>query len=152
MTREEETGRFIQTGALPWRLDRKYEAEVLLVTSRRSGRWIIPKGWPMFDKSLAAAAAQEAFEEAGVHGTIDPTPLGSFLHRKQLPTAGWLEVTIVVHPLAVERELKRWPECGQRERKWFAFRQAAEQVDSSELTAIILELGARTTAEKRGAD
>lgn len=117
----------------------------MLVTSRGSGRWIIPKGWPMFGKSLAMAAAQEAFEEAGVHGTIDPTPLGSFRHRKQLFAAGSLEVTIVVHSLAVDRELKQWPERGQRERIWFAFREAAEQVESSELAAIILELGARST-------
>lgn len=100
----------------------------------------------MFGKSLATAAAQEAFEEAGVHGTIDPTPLGSFRHRKQLFACGSLEIVIVVHPLAVEQVLKQWPECGQRDRKWFAFREAAEQVDSSELAAIILELGARTTA------
>lgn len=99
----------------------------------------------MFGKSLATAAAQEAFEEAGVHGTIDPTPLGSFRHHKQLLATGLLEVTIVVHPLAVERELDQWPERDQRERKWFAFREAAEQVDSSELAAIILKLGARTT-------
>lgn len=99
----------------------------------------------MFGKSLATAAAQEAFEEAGVHGTIDRTPLGSFHHRKQLFAAGSLEVTIKVHSLAVEHELKQWPERGQRERKWFAFKEAAEQVESSELAAIILKLGARTT-------
>ena len=99
----------------------------------------------MFGKSLATAAAQEAFEEAGVRGNIDPTPLGSFRHRKQFLATGSLELTIVVHPLAVERELKQWPERGQRERKWFAFREAAEQVESSELAAIILKLGTRST-------
>ena len=70
----------IQTGALPWRLAPKNGIEVLLVTGRRSGRWSIPKGWPMPGKSLAEAAEQEAFEEAGVKGTIDPNPIGTFRH------------------------------------------------------------------------
>lgn len=101
----------------------------------------------MFGKSLATAAAEEAFEEAGVRGTIDPKPLGSFRHRKQLLAVASLDVSIVVHPLIVQRELKQWPERGQRERKWFAFSEAAEQIDSPELAAIILKLGARSIKE-----
>ena len=68
----------LQTGALPWRLTQSSKPEVLLVTGRRSGRWMIPKGWPMIGKSLAAAAEREAFEEAGISGSIDSRPLGSF--------------------------------------------------------------------------
>ena len=74
----------LQTGALPWRISGK-TIEILLVTGRRSGQWTIPKGWPMPGKTLAEAAAQEAFEEAGVEGTVDPVPIGSFRHVKQQP-------------------------------------------------------------------
>ena len=127
----------IQTGALPWRLAPKNGIEVLLVTGRRSGRWSIPKGWPMPGKSLAEAAEQEAFEEAGVKGTIDPTPIGTFRHVKQVTIVGDVEVDIVVHPLWVDRELERWPEIGQRKRKWFKAKEAAKRVDSPELSEMI---------------
>ena len=126
-----------QTGALPWRLAPKNGIEVLLVTGRKSGRWTIPKGWPMPGKTLAEAAAQEAFEEAGVRGTINPTPIGTFRHVKQLNVVGDIEVDIVVHPMWVDRELDKWPENGQRKRKWFKPKEAAKRVDSPELSEMI---------------
>jgi|SRR5215471_9743769 len=137
MTREQSGELPIQTGALPWRLAPKNGIEVLLVTGRRSGRWTIPKGWPMPGKSLAEAAEQEAFEEAGVRGTIDPNPIGTFRHVKQLHVVGDLEVNIVVHPLWVDRELPKWPELGQRKRKWFSPKEAAKRVESPELSSMI---------------
>lgn len=137
MTRDQSVEVPIQTGALPWRLAPKNGIEVLLVTGRKSGRWSIPKGWPMPGKSLAEAAAQEAFEEAGVKGTIDSNPIGTFRHVKQLNIVGDLEVDIVVHPLWVDRELEKWPEVGQRKRKWFKPKDAAKRVDSPELSAMI---------------
>lgn len=137
MTREHRGELPVQTGALPWRLGPKNGIEVLLVTGRRSGRWTIPKGWPMPGKTLAEAAALEAFEEAGVRGTIDPRPIGTFRHRKQILIVGDLEVNIVVHPLWVDRELEEWPELGQRKRKWFRAKDAAKRVESPELGALI---------------
>lgn len=133
-------GENIQTGALPWRRLAGGGMEVLLVTSRLSGRWIVPKGWPMPGKSLAQAAAQEAFEEAGVTGRIDAEPLGFFQHVKNFPL-GQMEVTIFVHPLAVEKELSSWPERGQRQRKWFEPKNAARVVESNDLGSMILKLG-----------
>lgn len=141
--REAGTGLPVQTGALPWRLGRGKRAEVLLVTGRRSGQWTIPKGWPIRGKSLAKAAAQEAFEEAGVEGTVDPRPLGSFRHTKGSLAFGALDVSILVHPLSVQRELAEWPEHGQRERKWFSIKQASQAVASNELKRIILDLKGR---------
>lgn len=129
----------IQTGALPWRLAGKNGIEVLLVTGRRSGRWTIPKGWPMRGKSLAEAAAREAFEEAGVRGTVAPNPIGTFRHVKQQLAPGEIAVRIIVHPLWVDRELPKWPELGQRKRKWFKPVDAARRVDSPELGALILK-------------
>lgn len=147
LTREAGTERPIQTGALPWRVGRKKRIEVLLVTGRRSRRWTIPKGWPMNGKSLAEAAAVEAFEEAGVQGKIDPEPLGFFDHTKQSLPSGTLDVRILVHPMSVERELPKWPEIGQRRRKWFTVEEAAARVDSDELRALIVQSAERTMKE-----
>jgi ADP-ribose pyrophosphatase YjhB (NUDIX family) len=102
---------------------------------------MIPKGWPMRGKSLAKAAAQEAFEEAGVKGTINSQPLGTFRHVKQYSVAKSLEVSVLVHSLSVDRELPRWPESGQRERRWFTLDEAATCVDSNELGGLILRFG-----------
>ena len=129
----------LQTGALPWRVGGKKGIEVLLVTSRRSGRWTIPKGWPMPRKTLAQAAEQEAFEEAGVTGTIDPRPLGTFRAVKQLQFLSDIEVDIVVHPLWVNHEVPEWPEFGQRKRRWFSAKNAARRVDSHQLADLILQ-------------
>ena len=141
----------IQTGALPWRVGRKKRIEVLLVTGRRSQRWTIPKGWPMAGKSLAEAAEQEAFEEAGVKGAIDPRPLGSFVHTKQNLPTGFLDVSIVVHPMCVERELPKWPEIGQRKRRWFSLKAAASRVDSEELGALIMQSAERAREHRKAA-
>jgi 8-oxo-dGTP pyrophosphatase MutT (NUDIX family) len=123
--------------------------EVLLVTSRGSSRWLIPKGWPMLGKTLAAAAAQEAYEEAGVRGRIDPQPLGSFRHRKQHAILGALEVSILVHGLAVEQELPAWPEIGQRQRQWLSVEAAAAKVESVALAGLISRLGSCASAGQR---
>ena len=80
---------------------------------------------------------------AGVKGTVDSRPLGNFRHTKQHLTFGLLDVSIVVHPLAVESELPKWPEDDQRERKWFTIKKAAQAVASSDLKRIILDLKSR---------
>ena len=146
MSRVGESKVPVQSGALPWRRKRSRKAEVLLVTGRRSGRWQIPKGWPMAGKSLADSAAQEAFEEAGIEGRIDPKPIGTFRHTKQNLLFGDLDVDIQVHLLAVEKELGDWPERGERLRKWFKIDEAAEAVESEELRELIAEFGRRLKA------
>lgn len=137
MTRGHDSELPIQTAALPWRLAGK-SIEILLVTGRRSGRWFIPKGWPMPGLTLAEAAAQEAFEEAGVQGTIHPDPIGTFRHVKQQIAIGEVRVNVIVHHLWVDRELPKWPECRQRKRKWFSAKEAAKKVDSDDLSELIL--------------
>jgi 8-oxo-dGTP pyrophosphatase MutT (NUDIX family) len=146
--REDDTERPIQTGALPWRVAPKKGFQVLLVTGRRSRRWTIPKGWPINGKSLAEAAEVEAFEEAGVTGKVDPRPLGSFDHTKQHLPSGTLDVSILVHPMCVERQLSKWPEFGQRRRKWFSVKEAVKRVDSEQLGALIVQSAKRMTGEK----
>jgi 8-oxo-dGTP pyrophosphatase MutT (NUDIX family) len=118
------------------------QIEVLLVTGRGSRRWIIPKGWPMPGMTLAEAAAQEAFEEAGVRGPVDPQPLGDFRHEKNVGPAD-IEVRIVVHAMSVEQELVDYPEARSRERRWFSIAEAVEAVGSAKLGRLIAQSAER---------
>lgn len=135
--RHPSTGRPLQVGALPWRRAPDGGLEVLLVTGRRSSRWIVPKGWPMRGRTHAQAAAREAYEEAGVEGTIDAREIGRFDHMKNHPVVGRLRSTILLFPLAVSNELEGWPEKGQRNRRWFRQDIAAKRVTSPELARLI---------------
>jgi 8-oxo-dGTP pyrophosphatase MutT (NUDIX family) len=111
--------------------------DVLLVTGRRSSRWIVPKGWPMRRRTLPEAAAREAFEEAGIEGAVEGRAIGRFDHVKNHPVLGRLRATILVFPLAVSNELHAWPEKGQRNRRWFHREIAAKRVASPELARLI---------------
>ena len=84
-----------QFAALPWRLGAEGAVEVLLITSRETRRWVIPKGWPIKGRSSAKSAAREAFEEAGVVGKIGKAPIGVFAYDKAL-TNGWPIATGVI--------------------------------------------------------
>jgi 8-oxo-dGTP pyrophosphatase MutT (NUDIX family) len=114
---------------------------VLLVTTRGTGQWMIPKGWPMPGRSHAEAAAQEAYEEAGLRGRIRAAEAGRFRHLKTRPGRPPLRCTVAVHLLEVEEELGEWPEQGQRERRWFPAGQAAAVVRSPDLAAMIRAAG-----------
>ncbi len=133
----------LQVGALPYRRRPDGSFEVLLVTTRGTGRWMVPKGWPMTGKSHSEAAAQEAYEEAGVRGPANPIELGRFDHEKSLLPGGSLHCTISVFAMPVEEELTRWPERGQRSRRWFSLAEAAEAVDSPHLARIISAMDQR---------
>lgn len=148
MSRKDDASLPIQSGVLPWRVKRK-KTEVMLVTGRRSKRWMIAKGWPMDGMSLADSAAQEAFEEAGIKGKVDATPIGSFRFVKQHLLFGDVEVRIQVHPMIVKRELADWPERAERSRKWFELSDAVEQVDSDELKALIVAFGDGLKAQSK---
>jgi 8-oxo-dGTP pyrophosphatase MutT (NUDIX family) len=128
----------MQIAALPWRRDGDTgEVEVLLITSRTSGRWIIPKGWPMWRKKDWEAAAIEAFEEAGVEGSIGKDPIGSFEHDKKRAGADPIRFLIKVYPLQVVRCLEEWPERRERQRKWLSLGDAARFVSAEGLRQIL---------------
>ncbi len=110
---------------------------VLLITSRATRRWVIPKGNPKHGLDKHAAAAHEAQEEAGVVGVICPTPLGSYRYRKRQPNGASLMIDVDVYPLAVHRELDTWMEQAERERRWFTLAEAAEAVEESDLADLI---------------
>jgi 8-oxo-dGTP pyrophosphatase MutT (NUDIX family) len=124
-----------QCAALPYRVGDGLE--ILLITSRGAGRWVLPKGWPMKGKTAHGAAAREALEEAGVKGEVGRIAIGCYTYGKRLSNGARLACTVEVYPLAVERQLKRWPEQGQRTLGWFSATEAAERVEEAELTALI---------------
>jgi len=75
-----------QVAALPWRIDSDQKVQVLLVTSRTNGKWMLPKGWPMEDMPDFEAARIEALEEAGIEGSISANPIGSYHYLKLFET------------------------------------------------------------------
>lgn len=115
---------------------------IMLVTSRESKRWVIPKGNTMSGLGPHMAAAQEAEEEAGVSGPVCPTPLGSYRYRKKRGSGASLMVDVDVFPLAVTRELSKWKEQNQRERRWFTLAEAADAVEEEDLRDLIRSFGA----------
>lgn len=125
-----------QFAALCYRIKNE-KLQFCLVTSRRSGRWIVPKGWPMHGETPMDAAATEAFEEAGVRGKIHPRPVGVFSYYK-VRSDDELPCMAVVYPLRVKKVLKKWPEKDERQRKWMSRKKAAALVDDAELGGIIL--------------
>ncbi|MCB6178838.1 NUDIX hydrolase [Rhodobacter sp. Har01] len=139
-----------QYGALCWRMHGG-KARVLLVTSRDTGRWIIPKGWPMAGFVPAMAAAQEAWEEAGVEGRVDGASLGVYSYLKLRPAAKDVTCAVEVFPLRVDRLQRRYPERGERRRKWFAPEKAARKVGEPELRALILAFGEAAEQAAAGA-
>ena len=126
-----------QYGALPWRKGPRGRLQVLLITSRRRGRWIVPKGWPMKDRQPCLVAAMEAFEEAGVIGEVEPSPLGRYDYMKEGSDGSSQRVCVTLFGLAVVGTLTNWPERGQRKRRWFGLAEAAETVDDLSLIPLI---------------
>ena len=126
-----------QVAALPWRRGADGRVEVLLITSRETRRWVTPKGGRMPGKTDAEAAAQEAWEEAGVRGTAEDRPLGTFRYLKRLKrrAARWCVVSL--HGLRVETVEDRWPEDHERERRWVSPDEAARLVDEPDLAILL---------------
>jgi ADP-ribose pyrophosphatase YjhB (NUDIX family) len=127
-----------QYGALPWRRTDAGVLEVMLITSRETHRWVIPKGWPMEGLTPAEAAGTESFEEAGIRGHMGES-LGCYLYEKKLKDLTMRALTVEVFPLQVESELTFWPEAAVRRRRWFSAAAAANAVDEPELAEIIRE-------------
>jgi 8-oxo-dGTP pyrophosphatase MutT (NUDIX family) len=129
-------GARVQYGALCWRHGSD-GVEVLLITSRDTGRWVIPKGWPMPGLAPEAAAAQEAWEEAGVDGQMNPCCIGRFGYQKVLSVSASVPCAVSVYGLKVANVAKSFPEVKARQRKWFRLKEAAGLVAEPELSRII---------------
>lgn len=128
-------GEAVQYAALPYR--RSGGLKVLLLTSRDTGRWVLPKGWPMKGKKPRSAAKREALEEAGVVGRVSKRSIGAFHYPKRLASGELVTCEVHVFPLAVDRQRKRWPEQRQRTQRWFAPEEAARAVQEPELAALL---------------
>ncbi|MBN8529093.1 MAG: NUDIX hydrolase [Caulobacterales bacterium] len=129
----------VQVAALCWRSGQDGMIEILLVTSRDTGRWVTPKGGRMPGKTDAQAAAEEAWEEAGVLGEVQNAPIGTFRYMKRLKRRAPRPTEVNVFALRVTRELADWKEVAQRSRRWFTLVEAAAAVDEAELGAMIQE-------------
>ncbi|GLS87950.1 NUDIX hydrolase [Cypionkella aquatica] len=136
----------VQYGALCWRMHRG-KVEVLLITSRDTGRWVIPKGWPMDKRSPSEAAMQEAWEEAGVRGEIAQTSLGQFNYVKLLTPKRSCECAVEVFALRVSELADKFPERKERRRKWFAADKAARKVNEPQLRMVLAGLSADMAAQ-----
>ncbi|WP_159992543.1 NUDIX hydrolase [Roseomonas sp. 18066] len=130
----------IQYGVLPYRPGRAGHPEVLLLTSRGTGRWVIPKGWPILGKKPRAVAELEAREEAGIKGIISPMPVGSYAYTKVLDDGAMRVCECIVFLMLVTQEASKWPERFQRKRAWFAPDEAANLVDEKMLALLIRSL------------
>ena len=127
-----------QFAALCYRI-KNDKVQILVVTSRGTGRWIMPKGWPMDGKTPAESAATEAWEEAGVIGRAGDRPLGIYSYSKMLSESDddGLPCVAMVYPLRVKSLSAEFPEAGQRKRKWVSRKKAASMVDEPELARIL---------------
>lgn len=127
-----------QVAALCYRTGEDGRRKVLLVTSRGTGRWIVPKGWPIKGLDAAGSAAQEAWEEAGVRpARLGRKAIGSFLYRKRLNGKGSVLCRASVFPIEVGAVRNDFPERAERRRKWVAPAKAAEMVDEPELQELL---------------
>jgi 8-oxo-dGTP pyrophosphatase MutT (NUDIX family) len=114
----------------------------MLITSRQTRRWVIPKGNPERGVEPHALAAKEAYEEAGLVGRVGHEPVGTYRYAKRLRDGRTVPCEVVVFPFAVETQAEEWPEKGQRKTRWFTPPEAALRVDESGLVAILLALAA----------
>jgi 8-oxo-dGTP pyrophosphatase MutT (NUDIX family) len=137
--KKEQAGR--QCAVLPLAV-RDGEKQVMLVTSRGTRRWVLPKGWEEPGSTAYEQAAREAFEEAGLVGQVEPEPIARYSYTKHLRHGRTVQCEVSVFPLWVERQLESWPEQGQRETRWFSFTDAALAVTEAPLVTLFLRLAA----------
>jgi 8-oxo-dGTP pyrophosphatase MutT (NUDIX family) len=142
-SRKKPGAKRVQYAALPYRRKGNSPTEVLLVTSRETGRWIIPKGWPAKGKAPHKSAAREAREEAGVVGSVKRRSLGAFSYKKRLKSGKVVACEVQVFALKVKRQEARWLEKGERKLKWLPRTKAAKKVGDEVLGTIIRTLNKR---------
>ena len=126
-----------QYAALPWRKRDDGATEMLLITSRETRRWVIPKGWPMRGLKPHRAAEREAYEEAGLKGHIGKVAVGTYAYEKRLANGLAVPCEVSVFPLQVTSQRKRWPEMSQRDGRWFSPEEAADMVQEEDLQRLL---------------
>ncbi|MFK8035028.1 MAG: NUDIX hydrolase [Hyphomicrobiales bacterium] len=129
-----------QMAALPVVSNGKGDIRILMITSRDTGRWVLPKGWPMKGKNLRQAAEQEALEEAGVIGDLSKKPIGVYHYLKRIENGEDIPCEVVLYPMKVTKLLRKWQERGERKRKWFSVKGAAKRVLEPDLSDLLLKI------------
>jgi len=115
--------------------------EILLITSRDTGRWILPKGWPKAGFDASGVAAEEAWEEAGVKSRKRrPERIGSYRYDKHLKGGVPVKTDVDVFAIEVEKLYDTYPEMAERNRKWVSPAEAAEAVDEPDLKDLLMNL------------
>ncbi|GAB6054487.1 NUDIX hydrolase [Magnetospira thiophila] len=130
-----------QSAVVPFRKGQN-GAEVLLVTSRDTGRWVLPKGNIKNGMSPALSAAEEAFEEAGVLGKVHSPSVGTYKYVKQ-DVGGGTPCLVKVFLMTVEQIKSNWPEKSQRRRKWVSASKAARLVNERKLGLLIRKVSTK---------
>ncbi|MDM9628558.1 NUDIX hydrolase [Rhizobium sp. S152] len=132
-----------QVGGLCFRINDAGEPDVLLITTRETKRWTIPKGWPIAGLSQHKSAKQEAWEEAGVKGKVRIKPFGSFIYDKVLPNGDAVPADVQVHLIKVRETRSIFPERGQRELAWVSASEASRRVGEPGLKKLFAKLARR---------
>lgn len=131
-----------QSGALPYAVVNN-RVVFLLVTSRKTGRWIFPKGSISTGMSPWDSAAKEALEEAGVFGEIASISIGSYRN-----TDKGVPVEIDLYPLRVEAQLDTWQEMDQRLRHWALLHEAKRLLSDRSLSSLAEALHRQLTVRR----
>ena len=135
----------VQYGALPYRFTPMAALEILVVTTRQSRRWIVPKGWPIKRLTPSKSAAREAFEEAGVRGKIGARAIGNFRYKKTGQNGADPDYEVKIFPLLVRRQSATWPEHGQRVVQWVDPEKAISLIREPELKVIVAKFAKRAS-------
>lgn len=127
----------VQMAALCFRTGKRGK-ELLLVTSRDTGRWVLPKGWPINGLDGPGTAAQEAWEEGGVKAKLAyDNPVGEYGYLKKLDNGASVPVTTTVYEVEAETVEPEFPEVGQRKRRWVDPKKASSLVEEPELRRLL---------------
>lgn len=124
------------------------EAKILLLTSRRRGRWIMPKGWPEKGNSLSASAMTEAIEEAGLAGHVANRAIGTYTYTKRMKRGYEISSNVSVYPMMVSHHLLDWPEKDQRTFGWFSLAEAEDLLDDAEAAKLLGSISGPRAVER----
>lgn len=139
----DQTSHTPQIAALPMRWDAKGNLLVLMVTSRRTKRWVMPKGRQMDGEKPWRAAEIEALEEAGALGHVGTDPVGAYVYDKVLEDGTTLPCEVTVFPMLVAKLKRNWKERRERKRRWFTAKEAARRVDEPDLSDMLRRIATK---------